>query len=76
MKRVTRVALVLAAVVAAAGIGLGAFIGSGVYNIGADEHHTRIALALIGQLRERSIAVRASAIEVPASPESVAARPG
>jgi len=65
MKPVTRVAFRLAGAVAAAGIGLGAFIGSGVYNIGADDHHTRIALALIEQLRDRSIGVRARAIEVP-----------
>jgi len=65
MTPVTRVAFGLAGAVAAAGIGLGAFIGSGVYNIGADDHHTRIALALIEQLRDRSIGVRARAIEVP-----------
>jgi hypothetical protein len=56
MKRVTRVAFGLAGAVAAAGLGLGVFIGSGIYNIGADDHHTRIVLALIEQLRDRSIA--------------------
>jgi len=40
MKRVTRVAFGLAGAVAAAGLGLGVFIGSGIYNIGADDHHT------------------------------------
>jgi mono/diheme cytochrome c family protein len=65
MKRVTRAAFALAGAVAAAGIGLGAFIGSGVYNIGADDHHTRIALALIEQLRDRSVGVRARGVEVP-----------
>ena len=65
MKCVTRVALGLAGAIAAAGLGLGVFIGSGIYNIGADDHNTRIALALIRQLRDRSIGVRASAIEVP-----------
>ena len=40
------------------------FIGSGVYNIGADDHHTKLVLAVIEQLRERSIADRARTIEV------------
>jgi hypothetical protein len=61
MKRVTRAAFGLAGAVAAAAVGLGVFIGSGVYNIGADDHHTRIVLALIERLRDRSIGVRARA---------------
>ena len=65
MKRVTRVAFGLAVAVAAAGLGLGVFIGSGIYNIGADDHHTRMVLALIEQLRDRSIGVRARGLEVP-----------
>jgi mono/diheme cytochrome c family protein len=44
-------------------IGGGAFIGSGVYNIGADDHHTKMALTIIEQLRERSIAARSNSIE-------------
>jgi hypothetical protein len=39
------------------------FIGSGVYNIGADDHHTKIVLAIIEQLRDRSIAARSKSIE-------------
>ena len=65
MERMRQAAFGLAAVLAAATIALGAFIGSGIYNIGADDHHTRIVLALITQLRERSIAVRARGLEVP-----------
>jgi mono/diheme cytochrome c family protein len=55
-------------------IGASLFIGSGIYNIGADDHHTRITLALIEQVRERSIAVRARAIDVPslADPDRIA----
>lgn len=45
-------------------IGGAAFIGSGVYDIGADDHHTKIVLAIIEQLRERSIAARSGSIEV------------
>jgi mono/diheme cytochrome c family protein len=41
------------------------FIGSGVYNIGADDHHTKVVLALIEKLRDRSIELRARTIDVP-----------
>ena len=46
-------------------IGAAAFVGSGVYNIGADDHHTAFVLAIIERLRERSIGVRSTAIVVP-----------
>jgi mono/diheme cytochrome c family protein len=46
-------------------IGVVAFVGSGVYNIGADDHHTAPVLAVIQELRERSIGARADAIDVP-----------
>src|ERR1700732_3664915 len=65
MKRITHAALILGSTLAALALGAGAFVGSGVYDIGADDHHTRIVLALIEQLRDRSIGVRARAIEVP-----------
>jgi mono/diheme cytochrome c family protein len=65
MKRITRAALILASTLAALALGAGAFVGSGVYDIGADDHHTRIVLALIERLRDRSIEVRARNIEVP-----------
>jgi mono/diheme cytochrome c family protein len=45
-------------------IGAGLFVESGIYNIGADEHHTKIVLALIEQMREHSIGVRARAIDL------------
>ena len=41
------------------------FVGSGVYNIGADDHHTKVVLVLIERLRERSIEVHARRIDVP-----------
>jgi len=41
------------------------FIGSGVYDIGADDHHTKPVLAAIETLRERSIGSRSAAIAVP-----------
>jgi mono/diheme cytochrome c family protein len=53
----------VASTLAVLAIGGAAFIGAGVYNIGADDHHTQIVLALIEQLRERSIAARSDSID-------------
>ncbi|HEY2274943.1 MAG TPA: cytochrome c [Steroidobacteraceae bacterium] len=60
-----RLAPPLAAALAALAIGAGLFIVSGLYNIGADDHHTALVTALIAQLRDRSIEVRARAVAVP-----------
>jgi mono/diheme cytochrome c family protein len=65
MLRIARVSLVIAATLVGVAIGGVVFIGSGIYNIGADDHHTKIVLAIIEQLRERSISVRARAIDPP-----------
>jgi mono/diheme cytochrome c family protein len=65
MQRLWQVAFGLAVVLAVAALGIGAFIGSGIYNIGADDHHTAVVLGLITQLRDRSIAARAGMIMVP-----------
>jgi mono/diheme cytochrome c family protein len=46
-------------------VGVVTFVGSGVYDIGADDHHTTVVLAAIQTLRERSIAARIDAIGVP-----------
>ena len=58
-----KLGLILAGALAVLALGGVAFVGSGVYNIGADDHHTKIVLAIIEQLRERSIAARSNAIE-------------
>jgi mono/diheme cytochrome c family protein len=65
MVRTLKIGLVIAAVLAVGVIGAGVFVESGLYNIGADDHHTKIVLVMIEQLRERSIGVRARAVEVP-----------
>jgi len=65
MMGIARLGLVAAATLLVLAIGAAVFVGSGVYNIGADDHHTRIVLTIIEQLRNRSIAVRAHGIEVP-----------
>lgn len=52
------------AIVAAAAV-LGGFVWSGIYNVGADDHHTRPVHALLQAMRERSIATRASKLQPP-----------
>jgi mono/diheme cytochrome c family protein len=42
-----------------------AFLLSGIYDIGADDHQTMPVLALFKLLRERSIAVRSSSVDAP-----------
>jgi mono/diheme cytochrome c family protein len=59
----SKAGIVVAGTIAILAIGGVAFIGSGVYNIGADDHHTKIVLALIEQLRDHSIESRARTIE-------------
>jgi mono/diheme cytochrome c family protein len=61
--RKTKAALIVLAAVLALAAGAALFIESGFYNIGADDHHTQMTLALIEQLREHSIEVRARSIE-------------
>jgi mono/diheme cytochrome c family protein len=57
------IGLTMAGTLAVTGVGGAAFIGFGIYNIGADDHHTKITLTIIEQLRERSIAARSKSIE-------------
>ena len=47
------------------GIALMVFLWSGVYDVGADDPHTRPVLAMMETLRDRSIAVRSRDIAVP-----------
>jgi mono/diheme cytochrome c family protein len=65
MTGITRVIIVAATTLAALAIGALVFVVSGFYDIGADDHNTKIVLAIIEQLRERSIAVRARALDTP-----------
>jgi mono/diheme cytochrome c family protein len=65
MKVATQMGMGIAAAAALVAIGAAMFIVSGVYNIGADDHHTKLVLAVIEELRERSIAARADSITVP-----------
>jgi mono/diheme cytochrome c family protein len=67
--------LAVAGILALLASGSALFIGSGVYNIGADDHHTKAVLSLIEQLREHSIEVRARTIDLRYSedPQRIAA---
>jgi mono/diheme cytochrome c family protein len=66
MPFVTRKSLLALALLAIAALVVaGGFIWSGVYDVGADAAHTRPVYALLQTLRQRSIASRASTIDVP-----------
>lgn len=58
-------AFVILAALVVGGIG-GAIIHAGVYNIGADQPHTKPVYWMIQDMRDRSIAVRARDIKPPA----------
>lgn len=58
----------IAGLLAVALIGVGAiagFVWSGLYNIGADDHHTQVVFATLQELRENSIRVRSADLKVP-----------
>ncbi|HWU69139.1 MAG TPA: cytochrome c [Stenotrophobium sp.] len=57
--------ITVVAVLAILAAGAGAFVYSGLYNIGADDHHTRPVFALLQALRDRSIHIRSEDIKVP-----------
>lgn len=75
MNRATLVGAGAAGAIASLMVGAIAFLGLGIYDIGADDHHTKVVLAIIEQLRERSIVSRARGIVVPnlADPEKISA---
>ena len=58
-----KVSLAVIGVVLSGALGAALFVESGFYNIGADDHHTKVVLALITQLRDRSIETRLGEIK-------------
>ena len=62
---IKRHSLRFAVVLAILAAGAGGFVYSGIYDIGADDHHTRPVFAALQTLRERSIHRRAADIKVP-----------
>jgi mono/diheme cytochrome c family protein len=58
-----KVTLTVVGVLLLATLGAALFVESGFYDIGADDHHTKPVLALITQLRDRSIGSRLGSIK-------------
>jgi mono/diheme cytochrome c family protein len=65
MKQHMKYATVVAATLGALVAGVGMFVYSGLYNIGADEPHARPVFALLQVLRDRSIRRHAEDLVVP-----------
>jgi mono/diheme cytochrome c family protein len=65
MKHFTTIITTTATLVVIGIVGIGAFVYSGIYNIGADDHHTRPVYALMRTLRKRSIESRSKDLTVP-----------
>lgn len=63
MNRTLKISLLAGAAVVAAALAGALFVEFGVYNIGADDHHTKLTLAIIVQLRDRSIEARLGSIK-------------
>lgn len=77
MPLVTRKSLLSLGLLALAAFVLaGAFLWSGLYDIGADDHHTRPVYAALETLRDRSIATRAKALTVPDLTDAALIRQG
>jgi ketosteroid isomerase-like protein len=57
--------ITVAVVLGVLALGAGAFVYSGLYNIGADDHHTKPVFAVMQTLREQSIHARSKDIVVP-----------
>lgn len=66
MPFVTRKSLLTLSVLSGVAVlAVAGFVWSGIYNIGADDQHTRPVYALMETMRERSIQARAGKLEVP-----------
>ena len=57
--------ITVAVVLGVSALGAGIFVYSGIYNIGADDHHTKPVFAVLQTLRDRSIHRRSKDIAVP-----------
>ena len=65
MKQHVKHVITVTAVLVVLAAGVGAFAYSGLYNIGADDPHTRPVYAFMQELRMRSIARQAQSLKVP-----------
>jgi mono/diheme cytochrome c family protein len=73
---VSKVILTVIVLILLGSLGAALFVESGLYNIGADDHHTKAVLALITQLRDRSIAARLDSIKPQLAPTSAMIKSG
>jgi mono/diheme cytochrome c family protein len=64
MKTVIVIAATLGVAAFCSIISAGMFVESGLYDIGADDHHTKFVFAIIELLRNRSIEARSGDVEV------------
>jgi mono/diheme cytochrome c family protein len=64
MTAARKIGIVIAATLAVLAIGAVLFVESGIYDIGADDHHTKVVLAMIEQLRDQSINLRARKVDI------------
>jgi mono/diheme cytochrome c family protein len=64
-KHIKHHSITVAVVLGVLAVGTGAFVYSGLYNIGADDHHTKPVFAVLQTLRNRSIHVRSEDLKVP-----------
>jgi cytochrome c553 len=64
MTATRKIGMGAAAALAALAIGGVLYIESGIYDIGADDHHTKLVLAIIEQLRDHSIDLRARKVDI------------
>ncbi len=65
MKRILKYRISIWLIVVVALVGSGIFVYSGIYNIAADDHHSKPVFAALQLLRNRSIEVRSDNIKVP-----------
>ena len=65
VKQHGKLVITITAVLAVLAVGAGAFAYSGLYNIGADDPHTKPVYAFMQTLRMRSIARQAQSLKVP-----------
>ena len=63
--QIKRHSLSLVVIAALIATGLGIFVYSGIYNIGADDHHSKLVFVMLQTLRDRSIELRSANLRVP-----------
>ena len=64
-KHIKHHSITVAVVLGVLALGASVFVYSGIYNIGADDHHTKPVFAVLQTLRDRSIHIRSKDIAVP-----------